>query len=75
MDGSETESCGRCAMTSVADMTDGEDEGGGGGSPPFDEDRIELDDSELRTAAFPMVLAGRVKQRVDELALRIIHGQ
>lgn len=71
MDSSETESCGRCAMTSVADMTDEE----GGGSPPFDGDRIELDDSELRAASFPMVLASRVKRRVDELALRLIHGQ
>lgn len=71
MDGSETESCGRCAMTSVADITDEE----GGGASPFDGDRIELDDAELRAASFPMVLAGRVKRRVDELALRIIHGR
>ncbi len=71
MDDSETESCGRCAMTSVADMTNEES----GGASPFDGDRIELDADQLRAAALPMVLAGRVKRRVDELALRIIHGQ
>lgn len=73
MDSSETESCGRCAMTSVADMTDEED--GRSGSPPFDGDRIELDDAELRAASFPMVFAGRVKRRIDELGRAIIHGR
>lgn len=71
MDGSEAESCGRCAMTSVADMTDEES----GGSAPFDSDRIELDDAQLRVASFPVVLAGWVKRRANEFARRIIHGQ
>ncbi|RRJ30987.1 hypothetical protein [Halocatena pleomorpha] len=71
MDSSRTESCGRCAMTSVVEMTDRAEDGG---SSPFEGDRIELDADRLRVASFPMVLAGKAKRRVDELGHTIIHG-
>ncbi|UPM42262.1 hypothetical protein [Halocatena salina] len=53
-------------------MTEGSKDGG---SSPFEGDRIELTDDQLRTASLPMVLAGRVKRRIDEVGHAIIHGR
>lgn len=72
MDDTEAESCGRCAMTGVVEMTT---EDGSQESRPFDSARIELDSEQLRAASLPMVLAGRVKRRVDEFAFGLIYGR
>lgn len=58
-------------MTGVVGMTTDDDSE----SRPFDGDRIELDGAQLRAVSLPMVLAGRVKRRVDALARKIIHGR
>jgi hypothetical protein len=57
-------------MTSVVEMADGE----GNGRDPFGEDRIEVDESELRMASFPAVLLARVKTRLDEFATAVTYG-
>ncbi|MEF8773576.1 MAG: hypothetical protein V5A23_04790 [Halobacteriales archaeon] len=68
----DREACGRCGMSSVVDaVDDGEDEG----YDPFDGDRIEVQEAEIRTAVTFQVWAGRVKQRLDEFATRITYGR
>ncbi len=66
----KTEACGRCTMTTVVDSV-----GDGGGRDPFAGDRIEVDEEEMRTAAKPQVVAGRVKDRLDEWATRFVLGR
>lgn len=66
----KAEACGRCSMTTVVDTADGD-----GGRDPFDGDRIELDESELRSASRHVVLAGRVKDRLDAWASRFVYGR
>lgn len=62
-----TETCGRCAMSSVTGVMEGERD-------PFAGDRIEVDDRELRTVS-PGVWLGRVKTRLDDWATRITYGR
>jgi hypothetical protein len=66
----KTEACGRCSMTTVIDVADGD-----GSHDPFAGDRIEVDETELRTAAKPQVLMGRVKDRLDAWATQFVHGR
>lgn len=66
----EREACGRCSMTSVVDMTEGEEES----RDPFEGDRIEVEESALRKAMFPAVVLGRVKHRLNEVATRLTYG-
>jgi hypothetical protein len=68
MGGKIREACGRCSMTSVVDMVDGEDGG------PFDGDRIEVSEADLRRAMFPAVALGRVKRRLNGYATRLTYG-
>jgi hypothetical protein len=79
MDSNESEACGRCAMTSVVGTTQSEsetdDDDGRTDRDPFAGPRIEIDDSELRIASAPAVVAGRVKHRLDELATRFVYGR
>jgi len=56
-------------MTSVVEMTDGEER------DPFGEDRIEVDESSLRKASFPAVYLGRLKTRLDEFATAVTYGR
>lgn len=76
MDSNESEACGRCAMTSVVETSQTGDEGDDGRAEhdPFDGARIEIDDAQLRIASAPAVIAGRVKQRLNELATRFVYG-
>ena len=62
-----TETCGRCAMSSVAGVMEGERD-------PFDGARIEVDDRELRTVS-PGVWLGRVKTRLDDWVTRLTYGR
>jgi hypothetical protein len=81
MDSKESEACGRCAMTSVVDTTQSEteteDDGNSGRAErdPFAGAHIELADAELRIASTPAVVAGRVKHRLNELAMRFVYGR
>ncbi|SFR33670.1 hypothetical protein SAMN04487947_0041 [Halogeometricum rufum] len=70
MSGKKTESCGRCAMSTVVDAADD----GSEGSNPFDGDRIELSDRELRTTS-PAAWASRLVSRLDGAATRLVYGR
>lgn len=67
MGGKDTEACGRCSMTTVVDAT-------GTDADPFDGDRIELSDDQLRRVSPGAYLKG-VKDRVDAVATRLVHGR
>ncbi|WP_435196630.1 hypothetical protein [Natronomonas sp. EA1] len=68
MGGKDTEACGRCAMSTVVDAaTEGERD-------PFGEERIEIDDDELRRLS-PGAWFSGVKTRLDDAATRFIYGR
>lgn len=64
----EVEACGRCAMSSAMAVSEGS------GTNPFDGDRIELDEDEVRTVSQHAVLAGRIKQRLNDWAKSVTYG-
>jgi len=66
--GKETEACGRCSMTTVVDVSDGDGESAFGG------DRIEVADDEARAVSPGAWLAG-VKRRLDDVATRLTYGR
>ncbi|RYJ14216.1 hypothetical protein ELS19_09745 [Halogeometricum borinquense] len=68
MSETKTESCGRCAMSTVVDAADD-----GEGSNPFDGDRIELSDREVR-AISPAAWVARLASRIDDAATRFVYG-
>lgn len=73
--GKTTESCGRCAMSSVVDIT--ETSGDDADRPdrdPFGDARIEVDDAHLR-AVSPSAWLGGLKRRLDEVATRLTYGR
>ena len=67
-----TEACGRCSVTTVIDAVEDDERGG---RNPYDGDRIELEDAELRRSAFVGVWLGRLKRRLDETAFSIVYGR
>lgn len=75
MDSSDSEACGRCAMTAVVDVAAaGNDDDERGARDLFGEERIEVDESEMR-AVSPSAWLGGVKRRIDELATRLAYGK
>lgn len=64
----QIESCGRCAMSSVVEST-------ADAADPFDGERIEVADEELRTASRHVVALGRLKRRLNEWATRLTYGR
>ncbi|UPW01733.1 hypothetical protein M0R88_06425 [Halorussus gelatinilyticus] len=75
MDDQRTEACGRCSMTSVVSMTEGDAPDERPGRDPFDGDRIEVSESELRLANRHVLWLGRLKRRLDEVATRLTYGR
>lgn len=67
----KVEACGRCAMSSVVGLTDGE----GRDRNPFSGDRIELPESELRAVSKHVVVLGDVKDRLNQWATKITYGR
>ena len=61
-------------MSSVVDLA-GEGEDGPTGRDPFDGDRIELDDDELRAASPHVVALGRLKDRLDGWMRAVTYGR
>ncbi|WP_251341895.1 hypothetical protein [Haloplanus halophilus] len=72
MGGKDTETCGRCAMSSVVGVASEGD--GESGRDPFAGARIEVDERQLR-AVSPAAWLGRVKRRLDALATRLTYGR
>ncbi|MFC7213378.1 hypothetical protein ACFQO4_04685 [Saliphagus sp. GCM10025334] len=72
MGGKQTESCGRCAMSSVVDVvgSDGENTD----NDPFGDAGIEVDDATLRRVS-PAAWLERVTDRIDDAARRVIYGR
>ena len=67
MGGKQTETCGRCAMSSVTGtMEDAEN--------PFDGDRIEVSDREARLVS-PGAWFSGLKSRLDGAASRFVYGR
>lgn len=62
-------------MTSVVDAATEGDDGDGSGRDPFGDARIEVPEAQLRRAATPQILLGRVKRRIDHLATRLTYGR
>lgn len=74
MGGKNTEACGRCSVSTVMEATESDDDGGAGAANPFDGERIELEEDQLRSVVRHEVLVRRVKERLDGLATRLIFG-
>jgi hypothetical protein len=70
MGGKEAEACGRCSMSTVVEVADGDADG----RDPFGEERIEVPESQLRKVS-PAVWLGAVKRRVDDWATRVTYGR
>jgi len=74
MGGKETETCGRCAMSSVVGVTTESEDCDGRKRDPFAGERIEIDERRLR-AVSPAAWLGRVKRRIDDIATRLTYGR
>ena len=66
--GKETETCGRCGMSTVVNATDEAE------PDVLGEDRIEVADAEAR-AVSPSAWLGGVKRRLDDIATRLTYGR
>ncbi|GGM70617.1 hypothetical protein J2752_001800 [Halarchaeum rubridurum] len=62
------EACGRCAMSSAADLTSGR-------SPFAGEDVIEVEESDLRAVSRHVVALGALKTRLNEWARALTYGR
>ncbi|WP_336342809.1 hypothetical protein [Halalkalicoccus ordinarius] len=68
MGGKKTEACGRCSITTVIDATDGDRE-------LLGEDRIEIEEREMRRLSAHHVAASRAKEWFNSLGERLIYGR
>lgn len=68
MDGKNTEACGRCSITTVVDASESDRD-------VLGEDRIEIDESEMRRMSVHHVAASRLKDRFDSLGKRLVYGR
>ena len=66
--GKETETCGRCSMTTVVEVSDGDE------ASAFGEDRIEVADDDARRVS-PAAWLGGLKRRLDDVATRLTYGR
>ena len=72
MGSGDREACGRCSMTTVVDAT--EDGEGVADRNPFGDERIELDDDELRRTSPGAWLKG-VVSALDDVGTRLTYGR
>lgn len=74
MGGTGSETCGRCAMTSVVDtaQTD-QDDDERSERDPFARGRIEVSDAEARRVS-PAAWLGGIKRKLDDVATRLTYG-
>ena len=63
----KSEACGRCSMTTVVDAT------ASGDRDPLGDEKIELDEGELR-AVSPTAWFEGISNRLDDFAERVIYG-
>ncbi len=72
MGGKNTESCGRCSMSSVVDVARSDDEPDDRAA--VERVAIEVDDETLRRLS-PSAWAGRATARLDALVNRFVYGR
>ncbi|MFB6094334.1 MAG: hypothetical protein ABEJ77_05280 [Halanaeroarchaeum sp.] len=65
----DAEACGRCAMSTAVDVTEGR------GTNPWDGERIEIEESEMQAVSRHVTALGRLKRRLDEWATRLTYGR
>ncbi|MFC7097388.1 hypothetical protein [Halobaculum marinum] len=63
----DREACGRCSMTTVVDAT------ADGDRDPYGDERIELEDDDLRRVS-PSAWLGGVVSTLDDIATRFTYG-
>jgi hypothetical protein len=68
MDENRTEACGRCSVTTVIDAT-------GSDRDVLGEERIEIEEREMRRTSMHHVAASRAKDWFDSLGERLIYGR
>lgn len=68
MGGKKTEACGRCSISTVIDATDGDRD-------VLGEERIEVDEREMRRLSAHHVAANRAKEWFDSVGERLIYGR
>lgn len=66
----KAEACGRCSMTTVMDVTTGES-----GHNPFEGDRIEVDEDQMRRVSPHIIALGNFKTRLTQWATRLTYGR
>jgi len=64
-----TEACGRCAMTTVVDAVDADED-----RDPFGDERIEVDESEM-TRVNPVAWTRRVTDRLNATVEQFVYGR
>ncbi|MBX0286131.1 hypothetical protein [Haloarcula salinisoli] len=64
--GRQTETCGRCGMSTVVDAADGE------GAGPDTDDAIEVAEADARRVS-PAAWLGGLKRRLDAVATRLTY--
>lgn len=65
----DVENCGRCSMTTAVDVSRGH------GTNPWDGDRIEVDETEMKSVSHHVVALGNLKNRLNEWATRVTYGR
>ncbi|WP_368277941.1 hypothetical protein [Halovenus carboxidivorans] len=60
-------------MSTAVDVTQSDDEEGA--EHPFAGDRIEIEESKMRSVVRHEVFMGRIKDRLDRFAARVIFGK
>ncbi|MFP4625813.1 MAG: hypothetical protein ACOCQ3_02215 [Natronomonas sp.] len=73
MGGTGKEACGRCSVSTVIEVAN-EGDRESGARNPFDGERIELEESQMRSVVKHEVLFSRISRRLDEFATKIIYG-
>lgn len=67
----KAEACGRCAMTSVVDVTSQD----GSPSNPFGGDHIEIPEDKMKVVSRHVVALGSIKDRLNEWATAFTYGR
>lgn len=68
MDEKKTEACGRCSITTVIDAS-------GSDRNVLGEDRIEVEENEMRRLSAHHIAASRAKDWFDSVGERLIYGR
>lgn len=69
------EACGRCSLSTAVDVANaGRDEDGRGARDPYGEERIEVDESELRRVS-PAAWHSKISSWIDDAGRRLTWGR